>query len=56
LFNETSCGAIEPHKHFSDAEMVKLTALIATTTPGNGMRSLFRAVHPQKAKAATTAA
>jgi AhpD family alkylhydroperoxidase len=46
----------EVRKHFSDAETVNLTMLIATINAWNRLAIAFRAVHPVKAKVASAAA
>jgi AhpD family alkylhydroperoxidase len=46
----------ELRKHFSDAETVNLTTLIATINAWNRLAIAFRAVHPVTAKAATAVA
>ena len=46
----------ELRKHFSDAETVNLTMLIATINAWNRLAIAFRSVHPVTAKAVTAAA
>jgi alkylhydroperoxidase family enzyme len=45
----------EVRKHFSEAETVNLTMLIATINAWNRLAISFRAVPPVKAKAASAA-
>ena len=42
----------EVRRHFTEAELVKLTMLVATINAWNRIAISFRAIHPVKAKAA----